>query len=458
MPSVDLNDPNAALALAGRLLQARARRQNVGADLRARLLGEFSPKLHCLFEPAPYKIASSGRYSTKSWSFGAALLDLGLSRPLRIVGLRETMRSLEDSVHTLLSDQIKRLGLQSHYDVFQSQIRGKNGTEIFYAGLRGNAEGIKSMEGCDIFWVEEAQTVRKNSWETLIPTIRKPGAELWISMNPLFAEDDSYKRWVLNPPPGAKLIHLSWRDNKYLTEDMRQKMDHLRANDPDMYDHVYGGTTQSTVQDAVFKNQIVKAEKDGHFCNVSYDARIPVNTYWDLGFSDMVSIWFVQQVGFEYRLIDYYENDHQEINHYLKVMQGKDYVYGSCVFPWDGGSPQLSTGKSIAAMVKARGFNARTLKQGPVAAEIDHLRTIFPQLWFDATKCAEGIAHLRRYQWAPPGANGTLKREPLHDAHSHASRALGCLATDVKNPTAANGKPVAAQPARPNYGSMGWAR
>lgn len=458
MPSVDLNDPNAALALAGRLLQARARRQNVGADLRARLLGEFSPKLHCLFEPHPYKVAWSGRDASKSWSFGQAILQLGLERPLRVVGLRDTMKSLEDSVHKLLSDQIKRLGLENHYRVYQNEIRGTNGTEIFYAGLRNNSVGIKSMEGCDIFWVEEAQAVSNESWEILIPTARKPGAEIWVSWNPRFATDDTYVRWIVQPPAGAVVVQMNWRDNKFRTEEMDKKRTHLQATDPDKYNHVYEGGTQSTVQDAVYKAQIHNAERNGQFCNVVYDARMPVNTYWDLGWGDMVSVWFAQTIAFEHRIIDYYENDHLEINHYLQVMQSKGYVYGTCIFPWDGGAPHVSTGKSTAQIVKAKGFNVRVLRQGPVAMEIENLRTIFPQMYFDSTKCALGIDHLRNYQWGPPSATGVLKREPLHDKHSHASRALGCLATDVKNPTAANGKPVAAQPARPNYGSMGWAR
>jgi phage terminase large subunit len=451
-------DKRALLDLGLELKRRKAEAESVATKLRARLLAEFSPKLHCLFEPHPYKISSAGRYSTRSWSYADAILDLGLNRPLRIVGLRETMRSLEDSVHTLLADQIKRLGLEHHYQVYQSEIRGKNGTEIFYAGLHGNAVGIKSMEGCDIFWVEEAQTVSKSSWETLIPTVRKPGAELWISMNPRFFEDDSYQRWVVNPPASAKIIQLSWRDNKYLTDDMREKMAHLKVTDPEMYEHVYEGATLSTVQDAVYKAQIQYAEKNGHFCNVVYDARIPVNTYWDLGWGDMVSVWFAQTVAFEHRLIDYYENNHQEINHYLQVMQSKGYVYGTCVFPWDGGAKHVSTGKSTADIVRARGFNVRVLRQGPVAMEIENLRTIFPQLYFAADKCAEGIAHLRRYQWGPPGANGALKREPLHDQSSHAARALGCLATDVKNPQPVS-KPTNAAPLpRRDFGSMGWAR
>jgi phage terminase large subunit len=283
------------------------------ANLRVRLIEEFPQPLALLFEPHPYKIAWSGRYAQKSWSFAAAILALGMERPMRVVCLRETMKSLDESVHTLMEDQIKRPSLQRYYRVMTSEIRGTNGTRIFYAGLRGaSADAIKSMGGCDIFWVEEGQGVSKQSWLILDPTVRKPGAELWISMNPRFASDDSCMRWILNPPPRAVVVQLNYRDDKFVTPDMQEKIDLLRAQDPDEYEHVYEGACKSTVQDAVYKAQIVEAEKGGRFCRVEYDPRKPVDTFWDLGYGDMVSVWFAQLFPLgETRLIDFYENTHQ---------------------------------------------------------------------------------------------------------------------------------------------------
>lgn len=413
------------------------RQQSVSPEIiKSRLLSEFSPKLHCLFEHHPYKIAWSGRYSAKSWSFSAAILELGIEKPLRIVCLRETMKSIQDSVHALMRDQVNRLGLSQYYRAMDQEIRGTNGTSIFYAHLRGNAANVKSMEGCDIFWVEEAQGVSKDSWETLIPTVRKEGAELWISMNPYRASDDSYRRWIQTPPPGAKVIALSWRDNKYLTEDIAEKMRHLYATDPEAYQHIWEGSTVSTVQDAVYKAQIQFAEKNGQFRRVPYDARKPVDTYWDLGYGDMVSIWFAQSFPFEVRILDYYDNSHQNIDHYLQVMQSKGYVYGECVLPWDSASRHVSTGRSTLEVIKSKGFKARALRQGLVSERIDTLRTRFPQMYFDAAKCEQGIEHLRNYQWGPPSASGTLKREPLHDSHSHAADALGYMAVALSTPPA----------------------
>jgi phage terminase large subunit len=434
-----------------------AKRRAVSPEaIKRRLLEEFPPQLHVLFERHPYKIAYSGRDAQKSWSFAQAILQQGMERTLRVVCLRETMNSLEDSVHALMEDQIKRLRISSYYTVYRSEIRGKkNGTEIFYAGLRGaRAESIKSMEGCDIFWVEEGQAVSKNSWLILDPTIRKPGAELWISMNPRFFIDDSHQRWIVHPPPGAKLIKLNYRDNKFLTPEMQAKIDHLRATDPDMYEHVYEGATQSTVQDAVYKAQIHYAEKEQHFRDVPYDARKPVDVAFDLGWGDMVSMWFYQAFPFETRFIDYYENTHQNMDHYLQVMQGKGYTYGELVFPWDGGVKHVSQGKSSEDIAKAKGYRIRLLKRGLVHDRIDLVRTMFPLYWFDQKKCGPGIQRLREYQWGPPSATGALKREPLHDINSHAGDSLGYASIAIKTPPAGRPQSSSGNPERTYGGSL----
>jgi phage terminase large subunit len=423
--------------------------------IKVRLLEEFGAKLHFLFEPHPYKIAHSGRYAKKSWSFSQAILELGMERPLRVVCLRETMNSLEDSVHALMQDQIARLRIGRYYRAYTSEIRGSNGTEIFYAGLRGaRAESIKSMEGCDIFWVEEGQTVSKDSWLILDPTVRKPGAELWISMNPRFAKDDSYKRWILNPPPSAVVVQLNYRENQFLTREMQEKIDLLKATNEDDYQHVYEGVPQSTVQDAVYKTEILNAEKAKQFCRVPYDARKPVDVAFDLGYGDMVSMWFYQALPFETHFIDYYENTHKNMDHYLQVMQGKGYTYRELVFPWDGGVKHVSTGKSAADVAKEKGFQIRLLRQGLVAERIDMVRTMFPLFYFDAVNCEKGIEHLRKYQWGPPSSTGTLKREPLHDEASHAADGLGYAAIGIKTPPAGRPGPTGESQRRSLGGSM----
>src|SRR5690606_19695553 len=167
------------------------------------MLAEFPSKLKPLFQPYRYKVAYGGRGATKSWGFARALLIQGAQRKLRILCTREVQKSIKDSVHSLLSDQIQAMGLGHIYQVLQTEIRGVNGTEFLFAGLSTQTvESIKSYEGVDICWVEEARAVSKRSWSILIPTIRKEGSEIWVSFNPELDTDETYVRFVVNPPPG----------------------------------------------------------------------------------------------------------------------------------------------------------------------------------------------------------------------------------------------------------------
>src|SRR6185437_15618646 len=155
----------------------------------------FPEKLSYLFKPKRYKVAYGGRGGAKSWGFARALLILGAQKPLRILCTRETQKSIGDSVHKLLDDQIKLLGLEKFYEVQKSAIIGANGTEFIFAGIRQNVHNLKSYEACDICWVEEAQTVSKSSWDVLVPTIRKEGSEIWVSFNPDLETDETYQRF-----------------------------------------------------------------------------------------------------------------------------------------------------------------------------------------------------------------------------------------------------------------------
>jgi phage terminase large subunit len=157
----------------------------------------------------------------------------------------------------------------------------------------------------------------------------------------------------------------------------------------------------------------------------------------------MVAIWFAQSFPFQFRVIDYYQNTHQAIDHYIQTLQGRGYTYGSCVLPWDGGARHLGTGKSIEELIRSKGYRARVIPQAKVADGINAVRTIFPQCWFDAEKCDAGLKGLRRYQWGPPSSSGVLRREPLHDDASHPADALRTMAMSIKTPPAAKPKGTA---------------
>lgn len=396
---------------------------------------EFPEKLAGLFEPHPYKVLYGGRDGVKSWSVAQALLILGTQKPLRILCARETMDSIRESVHQLLSDQIVRLGLDQFYTPLQSEIRGKNGTEFVFAGLRKQTvSSIKSYEAIDICWIEEASVVSRRSLTILLPTIRKPGSEIWLTLNPDLETDAVYQDFIINPPPGAFVVKTSYHDNNWLSPESRQKIETLKERDYDTYHHVYEGATRSTVEGAIYKAEIQKAENEGRIRSVPYETTLPVDTFWDLGFADRVAIWAAQRTPFEIRILRYFDGDHQAIDYYLREIQTWGYVLGTCFLPWDGGTRSLGTGKSIEELMRAKGFKVRVNRQLSVADGINATRTIFPQLYFDAALCADGLQYLRRYQWGPATALGVPRSQPLHDDASHPADALRTLAVGIREP------------------------
>ncbi len=410
---------------------------------------EFPEKLAFLFDPHPYKVLYGGRDGVKSWSVARALLILGTQRPLRILCARETMDSIRESVHQLLSDQIALLGLDDFYRILQSEIRGINGTEFVFAGLRKQTvSSLKSYEAIDICWVEEASVVSKRSLTILLPTIRKKGSEIWFTLNPDLETDAVYQDFIVDPPKGAMVCKTSYRDNNWLSEESKQKIETLRTRDPDAFHHVYEGGTRSTVEGAIYKLELQATEKNGRIRAVPFDPMLPVDTFWDLGYADRVAIWAAQRNPFEIRILRYFEGDHQSIDYYLREIQTWGYVLGTCFLPWDGGAKSLGTGKSIEEIMRGKGFKARVNRQLSVTDGINAVRTIFPQLYFDQALCADGLQYLRRYQWGPNTALNVARSQPLHDDASHAADALRTLGVGIREPERKKEQAKAQQPMR----------
>lgn len=402
-------------------------------------LAQFPQKLRFLAEPHPYKILYGGRDAMKSWSIAQQLVLNGAQRPIRWLCAREIQRTIADSVHKLLSDTIVRLGLSEHYRVFDSYIGGRNGTEFLFAGLK-NAKNIKSYESCDGAWVEEAQTLSRESREILLPTIRKEGSEVWLTFNPEMADDDCYRYWVLNPPPGAVVCKLSYTDNPWLSEVSRARIDHLQRTDPDAFAHIYGGECRSNVEGAVFAREMAAARAEGRISMVPYNRARPVHTAWDLGFGDMTAIWFVQAYEGFFNFIDYEEGEGQTITDYLVKLQNRGYLYGTDWLPHDGVDTILhkklagDRSMSVEQIMRQAGRKVRIVPKMLVSDGINAARTIFPQCRFDEDKCRTGLTWLRLYQWGAPSKDGVRKREPLHNAASHAADAFRGAAIAVKTP------------------------
>lgn len=209
---------------------------------RAEALHGGIPPWSAVFDaPSRYKVAYGGRGSGKSWEFARRLLRIGSEKCVRVLCARELQISIRDSVHRLLSDQVHALGLSDHYEIGQKAIVGVNGTEFIFKGLRHNATEIKSTEGVDICWVEEAQAVSEDSWRVLIPTIRSPGSEIWVTFNPDQPTDPTYKRFILNTPETAIIRRVNYGDNPWFPMELEREREHTERTDPDAYANVWLG-------------------------------------------------------------------------------------------------------------------------------------------------------------------------------------------------------------------------
>jgi len=208
-----------------------------------------------LWERPRFSVWFGGRDAAKSWSIARVLLVMAAEQPLRVLCCREIQGSLRQSSYQLLSDQVRILELHDTFSVGADRIIGRNGSEFFFEGLLHNTNKIRSYEGIDIVWVEEAQSVSSQSWEELIPTIRKPGSRFYVSFNPMKAEDPCYLRFIKSERPDVLVRKVSWRDNPFHSGEMEVERRWLLKTDPEAHAHVWEGEFQTHTDAQIFRGK-----------------------------------------------------------------------------------------------------------------------------------------------------------------------------------------------------------
>lgn len=402
---------------------------------------QFPAAFAGLFEPKRYKVYYGGRGGAKSWAFARALLIIGKQRKLRVLCARELQNSIAESVHKLLSDQNEALGLG--YIVEKARIYNSLGTEFFFEGIKHNVNKIKSYEGIDVCWIEEAQLISESSMLVLSPTIRKDGSEIWISFNPDLETDYIYNRFVGKPARDAEgqltedaiVRKVNWDENPFFPDALRREMEELKRTDYDAYLNVWEGYPKVLLDGAVYADELRLLVAEGRLRHVPYNPEVAVDTFWDLGWADRTAIWFAQAVGFEYHIVDYYEDSLKKLDFYLDILQRRGYIYDTHWLPHDAAAKQLGTGRSIQELLVAKGRRARIVPKLSLADGINAARTIFQNCYFDEEQCKEGIKALRHYRYEiVDDGEGRLSREPIHDWASHGADAFRYLAVALRIP------------------------
>jgi len=209
-------------------------------------------------ESARYIAVKGGRGSGKSRSVATALNLRAAAKPLRILCVREIQKSIRDSSKRLLDDDAERNGLSGFYTSLETEIRGANGSLFLFSGLRNN-DSLKSLEGIDVCWVEEAQSISRTSLDTLIPTIRKPGSQLIFTWNPKLETDpieEMFNR--ADPPPNTRLQTVNYVDNPWFPDVLKSEAAYDLSRDPEKYNHVWMGGYLRNSESRVFKNWTVE--------------------------------------------------------------------------------------------------------------------------------------------------------------------------------------------------------
>jgi len=391
---------------------------------------EFPAKLSFLDEPHRYKVAYGGRGSGKSWGFARALLALAIKHKLRILCAREVQRSIKQSVHQLLSDQIQAMGFGQYYEVLENEIRCVSGSQINFTGLANNTvESIKSFEGVDIVWVEEAQTVSKKSWDILIPTIRKPNSEIWVTFNPDLDSDDTYKRFVIDTPDNAKVVKVNWIDNPWFPKVLDAERLHSKATSDD-YDNIWEGECKTAVDGAIYANEIREAQENKRITNVPYDPELKVHVVMDLGWNDSMSVILCQKGVSDLRIIKYIEDDHRTLDSYSAELKNLPYNWGQMYLPHDGQTKDFKYGTSAEEIMRRHGWDVRIVPRLDVESGIKLARINFHRCYFDKSteRLIECLKHYRRSINATTNEPGA----PLHDEYSHGADAFRylCVSAD----------------------------
>ena len=404
---------------------------------------QIPTKFKALFQLNKYrnKVFYGGRGGAKSHNIARALLILGAQQPIRVVCAREIQKSIKDSVYQLLVDIIRSHDLEGFYTIQADRISAKNGTSISFIGLKHNVTGIKSLEGVDVLWCEEAENISAASWEIVIPTIRKPNSEIWISFNPKNPTDPTWQKFVEGADDRTLLVEVSWKDNPFFPDVLNEERLKLLANDPEAYKHIWEGQFDTRHTGYIYANLVMAARNQKRITSVPVEAGIPVFTAWDLGSANSTAIWFGQVVGYEPRVIDYYSSCNEGIDHYAQVIRQRGYEYIKHYLPHDAGHSRLGMSGSISDQLRGMGIKNVVLPPNAVEHGIEKGRAILSKAFIDETKCADGIHALNNYKYEWDDNRQAFKDKPLHDWSSDGADAWRYMAYAFEDNMKANRMP-----------------
>lgn len=408
-----------------------------------------------LLYPARYKGVYGGRGSGKSHAMAEYIIERCLMDKTDVVCIREVQKSLSMSVKKLLELKIESFKLGGMFEIQRERILAPHGGVIIFCGMVDHtAESIKSLEGFDIAWVEEAQSLSQRSLDLLRPTIRKSGSEILFTWNP-FKEDDPVELLLrgTNIPEGSIVVEANYNNNPWLPKELLDEMAADRLlHDADKFANIWEGKYLKNTEGDYYKNQLAAVRAENRICRIPR-LDIPVNTFWDIGNSDGCAVWMHQTVGMEDRFIGYYEAHGETLGHYVRELKARNFIWNKHFLPHDAGHKRLSdTNKSTEQLLNDLGLLNTVII--PVISDlntgIQMTRNHFPSAYFDVEQCNLGIKRLENYRkrfsktdnrWIdePNKANGSSEAADAFRQWAQAKEAgILTLAGSIRRPTIPN--------------------
>ena len=378
-----------------------------------------------LFKPKRYKVRYGGRGSGKSFGVADVLLIIAAQRPLRILCAREFQNSISESVHKLLCERISELGMSHLYNTTNNRIVGSNGSEFIFKGVRHNVDSIKSMQSIDILWLEEAQTVSQRSWEILIPTIRKPNSEIWVTYNPENEDDPTHVKFVdkngqpLNRPD-ADIVKVNWYDNPWFPEVLRSEKDYMYEVNPELADHIWGGNCRTNSDAQIFKDKYeykyfdVSPNWHGPYFGADFGFSQDPSTLSKVYIDPIEKYLYVRQCVFGVQV------ELDDMSHFY------DEVEGSRRYEIQGDNSRPET----ISFLQRKGFSIKSVEKwdGSVEDGITFLRS-FRKIIIHVD-CPDLRNEFRYYSYKTDRLTGAITRD-IVDAHNHGIDAIRYSLVDL---------------------------
>jgi phage terminase large subunit len=396
---------------------------------------------------ADVRAAYGGRGSAKTRTFAkmtairAHMWDVQGREGIILCG-RQFMNSLDESSLEEIKTAIRSEDwLTEHFEIGDKYVRTKSGRVAYkFAGLDRHIDSIKSKARILLCWVDEAEPVSEEAWQTLIPTLREEDSELWVTWNPKRKGSATDKRFRTNVSPRMKVAELNWRDNPWFPDILdRVRLADL-AERPDQYEYIWEGGYAKVQAGSYFAKQITDMKVGGRLGKVSADPLMTMRAVWDIGGTgakaDACSIWICQFVGREIRVLDYYEAQGQPLASHVQWLREKGYDKARCMLPHDGVKHDAVYNVTYESALIDAGFDVEVIpNQGAGAASmrIEAVRRMFPSIWMNEKTTEAGLFALGAYHAKRDDSRG-IDLGPNHDWSSHAADAFGLMCVTYEAP------------------------